>query len=172
LCVPFQELIYWQFQCISIARQPFHWPFWSFWSISSQNSQLLQTWLANLAKVGLSFIFLNASLKSAWQLQDEHDKQRRLKEGQPYQWTPQRRVHIREAENLFTWKWDCLDFIWSIINHIYQFLSHFDFMKSQKFDIEPVIWKGSQTQNQFQMTQYSIFYCIIDQNGLKKSKVT
>jgi hypothetical protein len=79
---------------------------------------------------------------------------------------------IREAENLFTSKWNCLDFIWSIINHIYPFLSHFDLMKSQKFEIEPVIWKGSWTQNQVQMTQYSIFYCIIDQNGLKKSKVT
>jgi hypothetical protein len=79
---------------------------------------------------------------------------------------------IREAENLFTSKWHCLDFIWSVINHIYPFLSHFDFMKSQKFEIEPVIWKGSRTQNQVQMTQYSIFYCIIDQNGLKKSKVT
>jgi hypothetical protein len=45
-------------------------------------------------------------------------------------------------------------------------------MKSQKFEIEPVIWKGLRTQNQVQMTQYSIFYCIIDQNGLKKSKVT
>jgi hypothetical protein len=81
-------------------------------------------------------------------------------------------THIREAENLFTSKWHCLDFIWSIINHIYPFLSHFDLMKSQKFEIEPVIWKGSRTQNQVQMTQYSIFYCIIDQNGLKKSKVT
>jgi hypothetical protein len=79
---------------------------------------------------------------------------------------------IREAENLFTSKWHCLDFIWSVINHIYPFLSHFDLMKSQKFEIEPVIWKGSWTQNQVQMTQYSIFYCIIDQNGLKKSKVT
>jgi hypothetical protein len=45
-------------------------------------------------------------------------------------------------------------------------------MKSQKFEIEPVIWQGSRTQNQVQMTQYSIFYCIIDQNGLKKSKVS
>jgi hypothetical protein len=48
---------------------------------------------------------------------------------------------IREAENLFTSKWHCLDFIWSVINHIYPFLSHFDLMKSQKFEIEPVIWK-------------------------------
>jgi hypothetical protein len=32
---------------------------------------------------------------------------------------------IREAENLGTSKWHCLDFIWSIINHIYPFLSHF-----------------------------------------------
>jgi hypothetical protein len=38
-------------------------------------------------------------------------------------WQPQ---HIREAENLGTSKWHCLDFIWSIINHIYPFLSHFD----------------------------------------------
>ncbi len=45
-------------------------------------------------------------------------------------------------------------------------------MKSKKFEIEPVIWKGSRTQKKVQMTQYSIFYCIIDQNGLKKSKVT
>jgi hypothetical protein len=65
-----------------------------------------------------------------------------------------------------------LDFIWSAINHIYPFLSHFDFIKSQKFETEFVIWKGSRSPNQVKMTQYSIFYCIIDQNGLKKSEVT
>jgi hypothetical protein len=31
-----------------------------------------------------------------------------------------------------------------------------------------VIWKRSWSPNQVKMTQYSIFYCIIDQNGLKK----
>jgi hypothetical protein len=80
--------------------------------------------------------------------------------------------YIREAENLCSSKWHCLDFIWSIINHIYPFSSHFDFIKSQKFEMEFVIWKGSQSPNQVKMTQYSIFYCIIDQNGLKKSEVT
>jgi hypothetical protein len=34
---------------------------------------IYRTFLANLLKVGLSFIFLNASLKSAWQPQDECD---------------------------------------------------------------------------------------------------
>jgi hypothetical protein len=80
--------------------------------------------------------------------------------------------HIREAENLCSSKWHCLDFIWSMINHIYPVLSHFDFIKSQKFETEFVIWKGSRSPNQVKMTQYSIFYCIIDQNGLKKSEVT
>jgi hypothetical protein len=79
---------------------------------------------------------------------------------------------IREAENLCSSKWHCLDFIWSVINHIYPFLSHFDFIKSQKFEIEFVIWKGSRSPNQVKMTQYLIFYCIIEQNGLKKSEVT
>jgi hypothetical protein len=79
---------------------------------------------------------------------------------------------IREAENLCSSKWHCLDFIWSVINHIYPFSSHFDFIKSQKFETEFVIWKGSRSPNQVKMTQYSIFYCIIDQNGLKKSEVT
>jgi hypothetical protein len=55
--------------------------------------------------------------------------------------------NIREAENLFTSKWHCLDFIWSVINYIYPFLSHFDLMKSQKSEIEPVIWKGSRTHS-------------------------
>jgi hypothetical protein len=41
-----------------------------------------------------------------------------------------------------------LDFIWSSINHIYPFLSHFDLKKSQKFENEFVICKGSRTQNQ------------------------
>jgi hypothetical protein len=49
-------------------------------------------------------------------------------------------LYIREAEKLGTSKWHCLDFIWSIINHIYPFLSHFDLVKSQKFEIEPGIW--------------------------------
>jgi hypothetical protein len=61
---------------------------------------------------------------------------------------------------------------WSVINHIYPFLSHFEFIKSQKFETEFVIWKGLRSPNQVKMTQYSIFYCIIDQNGLKKSEVT
>jgi hypothetical protein len=57
--------------------------------------------------------------------------------------------YISEAENLGTSKRHCLDFIWSVINHIYPFLNHFDLVKSQKFEIEPVIWKGwSRTQNQ------------------------
>jgi hypothetical protein len=76
------------------------------------------------------------------------------------------------VENLCSSKWHCLDFIWSVINLIYPFLSHFDFIKSQKFEMEFVIWKGSRSQNKVKMTQYSIFYCIIDQNGLKKTKVT
>jgi hypothetical protein len=61
---------------------------------------------------------------------------------------------IREAEKLGTSKWHCLDFIWSVINHIYPFLSHFDLVKTQKFEIEPGIWNGSRTQNQVQMTKY------------------
>jgi hypothetical protein len=79
--------------------------------------------------------------------------------------------YIRDAENLCSSKWHCLDFIWSIINHIYPFLSHFDFMKHQKFETKFVIWKGSRSPNQVKMTQYSIFYCIIDQNGLKRVKL-
>jgi hypothetical protein len=51
--------------------------------------------MANLAKVHLSFIFLNASLKSAWQPQDERDKWHQLKEGQPCQPTPPRRGQLR-----------------------------------------------------------------------------
>jgi hypothetical protein len=55
---------------------------------------------------------------------------------------------IREAENLCTSKWHCLDFIWSSIDHIYPFLSHFDLIKSEKFENEFVIKKGLSTQNQ------------------------
>jgi hypothetical protein len=57
-------------------------------------------------------------------------------------------LFIREAENLCTSKWHCLDFIWSSINHIHPLLSHFDLIKSQKFENEFVIKKGSRTQNQ------------------------
>jgi hypothetical protein len=68
------------------------------------------------------------------------------------------------------------DIVWTLSDPLSTTFIHFwvifDLMKSQKFEIKPVIWKGLRTQNQVQMTQYLIFYCIIDQNGLKKSKVT
>jgi hypothetical protein len=46
------------------------------------------------------------------------------------------------VENLCSSKWHCLDFIWSVISHIYPFSSHYDFLKSQKFETEFVISSG------------------------------
>jgi hypothetical protein len=72
--------------------------------------------------------------------------------------------YIMGVENLCTSKWYCLDSIWSSVKCIYPILGHFDFTWTQKFETEFVIWKRSQIWNQVQMTQYWIFYCIIDQN--------
>jgi hypothetical protein len=60
------------------------------------------------------------------------------------------------------------DIVWTLFDPLSTLFIHSRVI----FETEFVIWKGSRSQNQVKMTQYSIFYCIIDQNGLKKTKVT